>query len=318
VKHYHQVLDALRQRGLEPIVTVSHWVYPAWLDAPDAAGKRGWESERMQTALATHAAWLAKEFGPQVKWWLTLNEPNTMGPAAFVVGMYPPAKHDLLAYRQVMQHQIAAHKLAYDAIHANDADAQVSLCPIAINYPDTRGPGTEGIDPHLYLDEREIYDQVAPHHADYVAFNYFHSLRLHDYVKVSKSWTWPIYPRGIYEVSKDLYNRYHKPLMITENGMATFKGQPRSDKWTREAFLVQHVGWLQKAMAEGVPVLGYMHWSIADNYEWGSHDPRFGLFSVDPDDLALKRVRTTAADVYETIVRAGGVSPRQLTQFPAP
>jgi beta-glucosidase len=334
VQHYHEELAALRSRGLEPIVTVSHWAYPAWLDTPDAEGNSGWQSQRMVTELARHSAWVAREFGPQVRWWITLNEPNTMGPAAFIVGMHPPGLHNPLAYHRAMENQIAAHKACYQAIHANDPDAMVSWCPIAIHYPDHPGKNirpyaVQDVDLHLDLNDEDLYDQVlpqakdgkpgtGPRYADFVAINYFHSLRIRDYAKVPTSWDWPVYARGIYEVTTGLYKRYRLPLMITENGLATFRGQQRSDGWTRESFIVQHLGWLQRAIADGVPVLGYMHWSITDNYEWGSTDPRFGLYSIDPADPDLKRVRTPAADVYETITRENTVSDELLARFKPP
>ena len=50
---------------------------------------------------------------------------------------------------------------------------------------------------------------------------------------------------------------------------------------TRSQFLRLHVHEVEKIVAEGVPLVGYLHWSLFDNYEWGTYTPRFGLFSID-------------------------------------
>lgn len=65
------------------------------------------------------------------------------------------------------------------------------------------------------------------------------------------------------------------PVFVTENGLATDNDARRID-YTHDAL----VG-LMKAMDLGIDVLGYLHWSLLDNYEWGSYDPTFGLISVD-------------------------------------
>lgn len=327
VKHYHDVLDAIRARGMEPIVTVSHWAYPAWLDEPDAEGRRGWDSDRMVTELTRHSAWVAKEYGPQVRWWLTLNEPNTMGAASYVVGIHAPGRHSLLAYQRVMNHQVEAHKAAYEAIHANDADAQVSLCPIAIHHPDIKKAFSSLSG--FYLTEVDVFDRLTPRwsggkekpladkkrYLDFMGYNFFHAPRLRDIPNLTSYGSWPIRPEGMYEVSKKLFERYRLPLMITENGMATMNDNPRKDSWNREAFIVNHLAHLERAMADGIPVLGYMHWSLVDNYEWGSYQERLGLYGIDRRDPTLRRFRTSAADVYEAIVKANGIPADLRTRY---
>ncbi len=56
---------------------------------------------------------------------------------------------------------------------------------------------------------------------------------------------------------------------------------PRHDGWTRDRYLRANLGAVVDAVDAGVPVTGYWHWTLADNYEWGSYEPRFGLFGVD-------------------------------------
>ena len=92
--------------------------------------------------------------------------------------------------------------------------------------------------------------------------------------------TWEMYPRGLYAIIKQASERYDNPLpiLITENGV------PEAADRNRAAYTVSHVQQLLRASLERVPILGYLHWSIVDNFEWFEHynaTARFGLFTVD-------------------------------------
>ena len=102
------------------------------------------------------------------------------------------------------------------------------------------------------------------------------------------------------------------PIVVAENGMCTrVRGsmrRSRPDGWRRPDFIRAHVGEMLQAVREGVPVAGYLHWSLVDNYEWGSYEPRFGLYGIDRRDGV--RVMETDADgddsagAYRSIVDA--------------
>src|SRR5207248_1453923 len=72
---------------------------------------------------------------------------------------------------------------------------------------------------------------------------------------------WEIYPEGVYRVLKFL-GQLGKPIIITENGVADEEDE------LRPAFLISHLAAVHRAMREGVPVRGYLHWSSLDNFEW--------------------------------------------------
>ncbi len=104
----------------------------------------------------------------------------------------------------------------------------------------------------------------------------------------SKWWDWRNLPEGLgvfaRYYSKALFDR---PVLIAENGMAMRRKpdnkivSPRADRLLRSDFLRAHVREVVSAVREGVPIVGYLHWSLTDNYEWGSFTPRFGLYGVD-------------------------------------
>ena len=56
---------------------------------------------------------------------------------------------------------------------------------------------------------------------------------------------------------------------------------PRGDGWDRPRSLRAHLKAVVAALDEGLPVTGYFHWTLADCYEWGSYEPRFGLYGID-------------------------------------
>jgi len=108
-----------------------------------------------------------------------------------------------------------------------------------------------------------------------------------------------------------LGTRYpHLPLLISENGISTENAMPRADGITREDALRDAVFWTQKASRDGANVIGYMYWSLIDNFEWGSYTPRFGLYTVNvPTDPFLTRIPTAAVPAYREIIRNNGVAP---------
>ena len=91
------------------------------------------------------------------------------------------------------------------------------------------------------------------------------------------------------------------PLWVVENGMATRvvggRRVPRQDGWDRPRYIREHFGALADAVADGTPVTAYLHWSLVDNYEWGSYEPRFGIFGMDRSDPAggVRWLETDAA-----------------------
>lgn len=104
---------------------------------------------------------------------------------------------------------------------------------------------------------------------------------------LSRWWDWRSLPRGLHffveQAARDYPNR---PILIAENGMAQRRdfeglGAFRRDARKRSDFLAAHLAQVQILRIEGVPLIGYMHWSLFDNYEWGTYTPRFGLYSID-------------------------------------
>ena len=98
---------------------------------------------------------------------------------------------------------------------------------------------------------------------------------------------WEIYPEGLYELLMRIWKDYQPKcdLIITENGVPVpdgldFDGRVRDER--RISYLHKHLAQVHRAISEGVPVKGYFHWSLMDNFEWAhGYDQRFGLVFVD-------------------------------------
>jgi beta-glucosidase/6-phospho-beta-glucosidase/beta-galactosidase len=89
------------------------------------------------------------------------------------------------------------------------------------------------------------------------------------------------------------------PLWVVENGMATRtldgRAVRREDGMDRPRYVREHLGAVVDAVASGAPVTAYFHWSLMDNYEWGTYEPRYGLFGVDRSDPTAVRFMETDA-----------------------
>jgi len=110
---------------------------------------------------------------------------------------------------------------------------------------------------------------------------------------------WDIYPEGLGTVL-DKVNAYGLPVIVTENGLADAADVNRS------RFLLEHlyeVGW---AIARGVPVMGYFHWALVDNFEWANgYCPHFGLLSYDKATGA--RTARSSMATYRGIIERAAV-----------
>ncbi len=134
IERYHAMFAALRQRGLEPMVTLNHYTLPVWIHDgvachQDLAGctNRGWlDQTRLVREIAKYAGFAAREFGAEVDLWATQNEPFAVVLPGYlfpsVERANPPAVTlQFDAAKKVMLAMIEAHARMYDAIHQNDA-----------------------------------------------------------------------------------------------------------------------------------------------------------------------------------------------------
>ena len=88
IAYYHKLFAAMKSRGIEPVVTLFHYVSPAWFFEADAKGQRGWERADALHLWQTYVDAVAQNFIPEVRIWCTLNEPMVYLYDGYVIGSY--------------------------------------------------------------------------------------------------------------------------------------------------------------------------------------------------------------------------------------
>ena len=119
---------------------------------------------------------------------------------------------------------------------------------------------------------------------------------------------WPVTPECMYWGVKFLYERYHMPIYITENGMACHDlvdADGGVHDGSRITFLDQYLSQLQRAADEGIDVRGYFEWTFLDNYEWAQgFSKRYGLVYVDYE--TGRRIPKDSAYWYREVCQSNG------------
>jgi beta-glucosidase len=122
---------------------------------------------------------------------------------------------------------------------------------------------------------------------------------------------WEIYPEGMYEILMRIWKDYRPAceMMVTENGVPVpdgvdFDGRVRDERRIR--YLQNHIAQVHRAIKAGVPVKGYFHWSLTDNFEWAlGYAPRFGLVYV--DYKTLKRTVKDSGRWFAEVIQHNGI-----------
>lgn len=288
--YYDDLMLALKQAGIAPLITLDHFAYPGWV-----ADQGGWKNPQTVADFVAYTRLVAQRYHADAHLWITFNEAAFLMPGE--ISVQKLGVRDSLAMRD---HLTQAHRQAYDVIHQFDANAVVTSNIVWMG--DHFGDGLmRGLTNWMFLNG--IEDKCDVIAIDYYASDVFQAMR------AGAHWKWKPDPAGLYRALKILKSEYpDKPLLIAETGMATENGKPREDGVKREDVLRDSIYWTQRARADGVNVIGYMVWSLTDNFEWGSYTPRFGLYTVDAlGDPSLARVPTAAVPAYRRIIGDGGV-----------
>lgn len=288
--HYDRIIDTIRAHGMTPMITMVHYVYPGWL-----ADEGGMLAPGAVESFGRFAELVTDRWAGDGTLWVTFNEPLVFFKHEMTIG-----RVGLPDFSRFLDAVVAAHRLGYAAAHSADPHAMVTIneayLPLATEFTDTL-----------------VADRVADA-VDYVGIDYYYGVALNNltaaHAAVDDFAAVRPQPEGIYEAVKHYARSYPgKPIYIVENGMPTRDGV-RDDGIERGDFLRDTVFWLQRAVADGYPVIGYNHWSLVDNYEWGDYSARFGLYRVDVlGDPALTRQPTSGVEAYREIIAAGGVGP---------
>lgn len=119
---------------------------------------------------------------------------------------------------------------------------------------------------------------------------------------------WPVTPEALYWGPRFYYERYKKDIYITENGLSnqdwvSMDGKVHDPQ--RIDFLHRYLLQLGRAVQEDIPVKGYFHWALTDNFEWATgYSNRFGLVYVDFE--SQKRTVKDSGRWYSQVIESNG------------
>lgn len=303
--HYKRVVGACVKHGVTPIVTLNHFTVPRWF-ARDGA----WNQAEAPDLFERYCQRVVRHLCGEVKWWITLNEPNA-GAMLAATGALPlgalDESTDFGKFRAKLANSFAravggnpgtstmalpilseegisnlqqAHRQARSAIKKIDPAAKVGWSPTASDHQALKGGESEVarvmksvIEPFWELSRDDDFVGVQC----YTRHLYDENGRVEVPVSDKTFQTgWEYYPEALGHTIRKASEATGVPVLITENGIATSDDDLRIE-YTREA--LQGVA---DAIRDGVEVLGYLHWSLLDNWEWNSgFAMTFGLVAVD-------------------------------------
>ncbi|CAL9554698.1 Beta-glucosidase A [Nocardiopsis dassonvillei] len=301
--HYRRMVEGCLERGLTPVVTLHHFTSPLWFSA-----RGGWTGPQGVDLFRRYVRQVLPILDG-VSWVCTVNEPNMV---AMVSGLRRPSedreeRRELVAGAMpppdvgVSRALVAAHRAAREELSA---------------LPGLRSGWTVANQNFQAVDGAEDLAREWAYSREDL---FLDAAREDDFVGVQAYTRVVIGPEGPVEPAPDVRRtltgwEFHPaalegairhtaertggiPILVTENGIATSSDEERIE-YTRGA-----LAGLGRALADGVDVRGYLHWSLLDNYEWGSWKPTFGLVAVDRQTFA--RTVKPSARWYGELARRG-------------
>lgn len=291
VDHYRNVLLALHERGITPLVTLWHFTLPQWFTESG-----GWERTDAPRIFTRYCKHVVQEFGDLCDNYATINEPMVVSGIGYIRGDWPPFyKRAFYRYFKMHYHMIKGHRMAYDCIKDKNNLKEIGIVKHTIAYAANknlvhiiRAWVANVVWTHLYL----FFVRTK---TDFIGLNYYRKVIFGDTRELEETdMGWKIDPEGIYDAFM-LLKRYKKPIYVSEAGCADAKDRFRGD------YIRKTVQGIERALQDGVDVRGYCYWSLLDNYEWAEgFSKRFGLVEINYD--TLKRTIRPSAYAYKELI----------------
>lgn len=312
IEHYRQVLLCCKKYGVTPIVTLHHFSSPKWL-----ISKGGWESKAVVNYFEKYCRYVVSRLGELMEYVCTINEANMGLQIAAVakdmmraMGITPQVGMNFElpeAMKKIRDRQaelfgmdkgttvntflsmrtpegdriiMEAHQAARKAIREVCPDIKIG---ITLSLFDLQAqPGGEKM-------AAQMWEEDFGHYLPYLQEDDFLGLQNYTRKLVGKEGGLPVpegaettqmgyefYPEALGNVIRKVAREFSRPILVTENGIAT------ADDQRRIAYIRGALQGIAACREEGISVIGYMHWSLLDNFEWqAGYDKTFGLIAVD-------------------------------------
>lgn len=316
IEHYRKVLECCYKNNITPVVTLHHFSSPKWL-----ISEGGWEDDKTVHYFEDYCRYVVEKLGGMMPYICTINEAN-MGlqikkimdkyakgirdrekNVDIQVGLNKDVKVDMKAYYEALGEAFGiepmkaqpfvaprtaegdkivmrCHERARQVIKDINPDIKVGITLSLVDYHVL--PGGERF---ALADQEEDFLHYLPYLQgdDFLGVqNYTRQvygpngvLKPAEGTKLTKM-GYEYYPEALSGVVRFVSKHWDKPIMVTENGISTDNDADRVD------FIERALKGLYQCMEDGIEVIGYMHWSLLDNFEWQlGYEQKFGLIAVD-------------------------------------
>lgn len=305
-QHYREYVEELLDQGLEPVLNLWHWTMPTWF-----TDKGGFEKRKNIAYFERFTQKVCEELPiKKLNFVLTLNEPNVYSSFGYLTAEWPPMRKNVAVFLRVYYNLTRAHKASYKTLKKANPKLQVGVAAQLANIQAKRPQNIFDLTATRWM--RYFWNwwflNRIKKWQDFVGFNYYFT----DYYEwldmghIRKADSgihrmnpkepkndlgWYMEPEGLYPLLVRVWSHYKKPIMITENGLADMQDTYRR-WWIEETIMA-----MKRALSENVQVIGYLHWSLLDNFEWAyGWWPKFGLIEVDRE--TMKRTVRPSAKFY--------------------
>ena len=351
LKFYDEVFAELRKYHIEPLVTMSHYEIPLTL----CTRYGGWANRKLIGFFENYARVLFTRYSNTVKYWLTFNEIDNVVGYPFICAGVPEysdqaiaqAAHNMFVAsarvvklkNEINPDMMVGQMLAYMPVYGYSCNPKDQLLAVekereALFFSDVQVGGyypnyklKEYDRKGIFLEtEKDDFYLIRNYPCEFIGFSCYKSMTVssekpevrnlkNPYLKESQ-WGWAIDPDCLRLTLNTLYDRYHKPLWIVENGLGAedkLENGTVNDDY-RIAYLQDSVRSISEAInLDGVEVMGLTVWGWIDIVSAGTGEmkKRYGLVYVDLDDEGhgtLKRYRKKSFDWYKKVIATNGES----------
>jgi beta-glucosidase len=328
----------VQKAGIKVLVTLHHFSNPMWFENMGA-----FEHPDSPAIFLEYVRYTVKALADLADEWITINEPNVYAVNGYFFGEWPPGKKNFRALQNVYKNIAVSHILAYKEIHAIRRAAGVSPGMTRVSFANHlrifkplhawnifhvissslmekafQGSLTDAFSRGVFSfpvgkpDKKPAWGNIERgRYYDFIGVNYYTRTAV-SFLKNGffpkkpvNDLGWEIYPQGIVECARMMYEKYHAPIYITENGTCD-----KNDTF-RSRYIFDH---LKSLVDSGLPVERYYHWTFLDNFEWAEGEcAPFGIVSLnfETQERAVKR----SGRFFTQIIENGGVTEAMHDEF---
>ncbi|GMY27976.1 beta-glucosidase-like SFR2, chloroplastic isoform X1 [Fagus crenata] len=318
LERYKWIINKVRSHGMKVMLTLFHHSLPPW-----AGEYGGWKVEKTVGYFMDFTRLVVDCVSDIVDYWVTFNEPHVFCLLTYCAGAWPGGHPDMLeaatsalptgVFQQVMHWMAIAHSKAYDYIHEQSGTLSNPMVGVSHNVSFMRPYGLFDVAAVSLANSLTLFPYVdsISDKMDYIGINYYgqevvsgSGLKLVETDEYSESGR-GVYPDGLYRMLLQFHERYkhlNVPFIITENGVSD------ETDLIRRPYILEHLLAVYAAMIMGVPVIGYLFWTISDNWEWADgYGPKFGLVAVDRANR-LARIPRPSYHLFSKVVKSGRIT----------